>query len=198
MWAMVKAANESGSERLKNITTRVISNLMCDYKLVHSVVDNLGVKVRYALCRDAAQLLLQLRWLACAVMGRRLCMWPCVPGGGEAEGHALRGGHGSNAVGVLCTLTRVAPALWRVPPPHPTPDVMCLMSVIDCNFQDSKQPHHQAVVCHRPSPAFVAPQTAASFGGGRRYPWCVALSLGARVCAWCARTFASLSGGAVC
>jgi hypothetical protein len=46
MWAMVKAANEAESERLKNITTRLIANLMCDYKLVHLVVDNLGVKVR--------------------------------------------------------------------------------------------------------------------------------------------------------
>jgi hypothetical protein len=46
MWAMVKAANEADSERLKNITTRLIANLMCDYKLVHLVVDNLGVKVR--------------------------------------------------------------------------------------------------------------------------------------------------------
>jgi hypothetical protein len=47
MWAMVKAANEADSERLKNITTRLIANLMCDYKLVHLVVDNLGVKVRH-------------------------------------------------------------------------------------------------------------------------------------------------------
>ena len=42
---MVKAANEANSERLKKITARLISNLMCDYKLVHSVVDNMGVKV---------------------------------------------------------------------------------------------------------------------------------------------------------
>lgn len=45
VWSLVKAARESGSESLKKICARFISNVFCDRSILNILMENRGIAV---------------------------------------------------------------------------------------------------------------------------------------------------------